>query len=181
MTEKNHEQNPNQIGLHGILILVQYKIRVYYALNTSGHQHCFLQWTWEVRQILLRGSNFGLRFFTCRKSTTRDPWLYFPSEGSHTRDFCALRKPSTPAGFEPANHGSSGEYDNHGTTGVDNTDPVCYHCANSIDIFIYFIKLVKKLTIFSNNQNDKCHKIIIANSKTKLFMLIKRNNASKLL
>ena len=31
-----------------------------------------------------------------------------------------LRKnPSTPAGFEPANFGSSGEYDNHGTTGVD--------------------------------------------------------------
>ena len=24
-----------------------------------------------------------------------------------------------PAGFEPANLGSSGEYDNHGTTGVD--------------------------------------------------------------
>ena len=54
----------------------------------------------------------------CRKSTTRDPRLYFPSEGSHTQDFYALKKIhlSRP-GFEPENLGSSGEYDNHGTTG----------------------------------------------------------------
>ena len=31
--------------------------------------------------------------FTCRKSTTRDPRLYFPSEGSHTQDFYALKNP----------------------------------------------------------------------------------------
>ena len=30
--------------------------------------------------------------FTCRKSMTRDPRLYFPSEGSHTQDFYALKK-----------------------------------------------------------------------------------------
>ena len=30
--------------------------------------------------------------FTCRKSTTRDPWLYSPSEGSHTQDFYTLRE-----------------------------------------------------------------------------------------
>ena len=30
--------------------------------------------------------------FTCRKSTTGDPRLYFPSEGSHTQDFYALKK-----------------------------------------------------------------------------------------
>ena len=30
--------------------------------------------------------------FTCRKSTTRDSRLYFPSEGSHTQDFYALKK-----------------------------------------------------------------------------------------
>ena len=29
-----------------------------------------------------------------------------------------------PAGFESANLGSSGEYDNHGTTGVDNNKAV---------------------------------------------------------
>ena len=54
--------------------------------------------------------------FTCRKSTTPDQRLYFPSEGSHTQNFYALKNPSTPAGFEPANLGSSGEYDNHCTT-----------------------------------------------------------------
>ena len=53
------------------------------------------------------------------KSTTRDKQLYFPSEGSHTQDFYALKKnPSTPAGYERANLGSSGEY-NYWTTGVD--------------------------------------------------------------
>ena len=40
--------------------------------------------------------------FTCRKSTTRDPRLYFLSEGSHTQDFYALKNiSSNPAGFEP--------------------------------------------------------------------------------
>ena len=48
-----------------------------------------------------------------------DPWLYFLSEGSHTQDFYALKNPATPAGIEPANLGSRGEYDNHWTTGVD--------------------------------------------------------------
>ena len=32
----------------------------------------------------------------CRKSTTRDPRLYFPSEGSHTQDFCALKESIDP-------------------------------------------------------------------------------------
>ena len=54
--------------------------------------------------------------FMCRKSKTRDPWFLFPSEGSYTQDFYALKNQSTPAGFEPAHLGSSGEYDNHGTT-----------------------------------------------------------------
>ena len=34
--------------------------------------------------------------FTCRKSTTRDPRLYFPSKGSHTQDFYALKKIHRP-------------------------------------------------------------------------------------
>ena len=54
--------------------------------------------------------------FKWRKSTTRDPWLYVPSEGSHTQDFYALKNPSITAGFETANLGSRGKYDNHGTT-----------------------------------------------------------------
>ena len=61
--------------------------------------------------------------FTCRKSTTRDPRLYFPSEGSNFSEFLRSEKnPSTPAEFEPANLGSSGKYDNHGTTWVDNME-----------------------------------------------------------
>ena len=34
--------------------------------------------------------------FTCQKSITRDPWLYFPSEGSHTQNFYALKKIHRP-------------------------------------------------------------------------------------
>ena len=51
--------------------------------------------------------------FTCRKSTTRDARLYFPSEGSHSQDFYV------PTGIEPANLGYRGEYDNDWTIGVD--------------------------------------------------------------
>ena len=57
--------------------------------------------------------------FTSHKSTRRDPRLYFPSEGSRTQDFTLWKNPSTSAGIEPANLGTRGEYDNHGTTGVD--------------------------------------------------------------
>ena len=56
--------------------------------------------------------------FTCHKSTTRDARLYFPSEGSHTRDFYALKNRLIPAGFVPTNLGWSGRYDNHGTSGI---------------------------------------------------------------
>ena len=28
----------------------------------------------------------------CRKSTTQDPWLYFPSKGSQIQDFSSLKK-----------------------------------------------------------------------------------------
>ena len=56
--------------------------------------------------------------FMCRKSTTRDQRLY-PSEGTYTQDFYALKNPSTPAGFEPASLACRGEYDNHWTTGLD--------------------------------------------------------------
>ena len=31
-------------------------------------------------------------FFACCKSSTQDPQLYFPSEGSHTQDFYTLKK-----------------------------------------------------------------------------------------
>ena len=51
--------------------------------------------------------------FTCRKSTTWDRWLYFPSEGKRAEDFFALKNPKPSAGFEPANLGTKGQ---HGTS-----------------------------------------------------------------
>ena len=62
--------------------------------NILGHQRRFRHRAWKVRQILLRGSNFGS--FMCRTSTTRDPRLYVPSEGSQTQDFYALKKIHRP-------------------------------------------------------------------------------------
>jgi hypothetical protein len=47
--------------------------------------------------------------FTCRKSTTWDRWLYFPSEGRRAEDFFALKNPTASAGFEPANLGTKGQ------------------------------------------------------------------------
>ena len=44
-------------------------------------------------------------FFTCRKSTTWDRRLYFPSEGRRAEDF-----PTASARFEPANLGTKGQH-----------------------------------------------------------------------
>ena len=75
--------------------------------NILGHQRRFQHRAWKVLQILLRGSNFDLRFFYCLKSTTRDPRFYFPSDVI-LRIFTLWKNPSTPAGIEPANLGSRG-------------------------------------------------------------------------
>jgi hypothetical protein len=48
--------------------------------------------------------------FTCRKSTTWDQRLYFPSEGSRAEDFFALKNPTASAAFEPANLGIKGQH-----------------------------------------------------------------------
>ena len=48
--------------------------------------------------------------FTCRKSTTWDQRLYFPSEGRRAEDFFALNNPKASAGFEPANLGTKGQH-----------------------------------------------------------------------
>ena len=64
--------------------------------NISGHQRRFLHWAWKVRQILLKSSISAWGSFTCRKSTTRDQRLYFPSEGIHTQEFYALKKSIDP-------------------------------------------------------------------------------------
>ena len=48
-------------------------------------------------------------------------------EGSHTQDFYALKKSIDPGLFEPVNIGSSGDCDNHWTTGVDFLKMECYN------------------------------------------------------
>ena len=49
-------------------------------------------------------------FFTCRKSTTWDRRLYFPSEERRAEDFFALKNLTASAGFEPANVGTKGQH-----------------------------------------------------------------------
>ena len=56
--------------------------------------------------------------FTCRKSMGPTALLPFHRE-SYSEFLHSEKIVPTPAGFEPANLGSSGEYDNHGTTGVE--------------------------------------------------------------
>jgi hypothetical protein len=51
-------------------------------------------------------------FFTCGKSATWDPRLYFPSEGRRAEDFSILKNPTASAGFEPANLGTRGQHAN---------------------------------------------------------------------
>ena len=48
--------------------------------------------------------------FTCRKSTTWDKRLYFPSEGRRAEHFFALKNPTASAGFESANFATKGQY-----------------------------------------------------------------------
>ena len=48
--------------------------------------------------------------FTCRKSTTWDRRLYFPSEGRCAEDFFALKNPTPSVGFEPANLGTKSQH-----------------------------------------------------------------------
>ena len=51
--------------------------------------------------------------FTCRKSTTWDKRLYFPSEGRRAEDFFfAPKNPTASAGFESANFGTQGQHAN---------------------------------------------------------------------
>ena len=71
--------------------------------------------TWARNGRLILPENARLprkiqRSFTCRKSTTWDKWLYFPSERRRAEDFFALKNPTASAGFEPANLGTKGQH-----------------------------------------------------------------------
>jgi hypothetical protein len=69
----------------------------------------------EMADKFCLGPNFHViarDSLTCRKSTTRDPQLYCPSEGRHAEDFYARKNPTALAGFEPANLGTRGQHAN---------------------------------------------------------------------
>jgi len=51
-----------------------------------------------------------LVFFTCRKFTTWDRRLYFPSEGRRAVDFFRPKNPTASARFERANLGTKGKH-----------------------------------------------------------------------
>ena len=64
--------------------------------------------TWERNDRWILPENVRLPLniqgsFTCRKSTTWDKRLYFPSEGRRAEDFFALKNPTASAGFELIN------------------------------------------------------------------------------
>jgi hypothetical protein len=70
--------------------------------------------------------------FTCRKSTTWDRRIYFPSEGRRAEDFFALKNPTASAGFEPANLDTKSQHDTprppkplRGTLGQTNYQSKC--------------------------------------------------------
>jgi len=64
-------------------------------------------WARNARWILPEMPDWS---FTCRKSTTWNRRLYFPSEGRRAEDFFALEYPTVSAGFEPANLGTKGQH-----------------------------------------------------------------------
>ena len=79
--------------------------------------------------------------FTCRKSTTWDRRLYFPSEVRRAEDLFALKNPTASAGFEPANLGTKGQ---HATSRPPK--PLSYMLLNILKqtqkLHIFMLKLV---------------------------------------
>ena len=92
----------------------------YDTLNISGHWRRFS--TVSVKSP----TNFAQRLYIRVEVLLRAANLRHGTHGFTSllkefilRIFKLWKNPSTPAGLEPANLGSSGEHDNHGTTGVD--------------------------------------------------------------
>ena len=72
---------------------------------SSGRWNCVREMlSGNFAEMTIQGS------FTCRKSTTWDRRLYFPSEGRLAEDFFALKNPTPSAGFEPANWCTKGQH-----------------------------------------------------------------------
>jgi hypothetical protein len=76
---------------------------------SGGRRNCGLEMSGEFclnaeLHVTFRGS------FTCRKATTWDRWLYFPTEGRRAVDFFRPKNPTASAGCEPANLGTKGQH-----------------------------------------------------------------------
>ena len=69
---------------------------VLHFLSILGHQRRFRLECQKGEKFCSEALISAWGSFRCRKSTTRDPWLSFPSEGSHTQDFYALKKSIDP-------------------------------------------------------------------------------------
>ena len=81
--------------------------------------------------------------FTCRKSTTWDRQLYFPSEGRRAEDFFALKNLMASAGFEPANLGTKGQ---HATSRP--LKPLSW----AVDFTVLFAKIIGCCSFLNNNR-----------------------------
>ena len=103
----------------------------------------------------------------CRKSTTWDKRLYFPSEGRRAEDLIALKNPTASAGFEPANLDTKGQ---HATSrppkpllavmvGLSS----CLECA---------LLVTGNISASANGVAPKCRRPPIALSKHKTIVLI---------
>jgi len=70
-------------------------------------------WARNVRGILpkCRLSSYIEESFTCRKATTWNRRLYFPSEGRRAEDFFRLKNPTASAWCVPAKLGTKGQHD----------------------------------------------------------------------
>ena len=112
---KNWTLSPGQTSNNRFPLVQKLQLFFYYTykwlllgfttlFNILGHQRRLRHRAWKARQILLRGSNFVLKFFYVPKSTTRDLLLYLSSEGSHTQDFLRSEKSIYPRpGSNPRN------------------------------------------------------------------------------
>ena len=100
-------------------------------------------WARNGRRILPENARLPRNIqgsFTCRKYTTWDKRLYFPSEGRRAEDVFALKNPTASAGFQPANLGTKGQ---HATSRP--RKPVFCDVSNIlISITIYFYKKREK-------------------------------------
>jgi len=68
-------------------------------------------WARNVRWFCLNDDFHAIwGSFTCRKATTWDRQLYFPSERRRAEEFFRPKNPTASAGCEPANLGTKGQH-----------------------------------------------------------------------